>query len=77
MSGHRAALTDLLRPRLRPPGFNDAAFLRDFDALLDAAGVPRDAAPSVPDPAPSPTAISARYLGRRCSAGLATAKRRR
>jgi putative chitinase len=48
MQQHRKALADLLRPRLRPPGFNDAEFRRKFDRLLDAAGVPRDEDPIAP-----------------------------
>lgn len=42
MTQHRKALSDLLRPRLKPPGFGDAAFLREYDRILDEAGVPRD-----------------------------------
>ena len=42
MTRHRKALADLLRPRLKVPGFNDPAFLLQLDQLLDAAGVPRD-----------------------------------
>ena len=45
MTQHRKALADLLRPRLKPPGFGDDAFLDEFDRILDEAGVPRDAAP--------------------------------
>lgn len=39
----RAELADLLRPRLKSPGFNDSAFHREFDRLLDAGGMRRDA----------------------------------
>ncbi len=44
MTQHRAALSALLRPEFKPGGgFNKPGFLERFDALLDAAGVPRDA----------------------------------
>jgi hypothetical protein len=39
----RAELAGLLRPRLKPPGFNDSAFLREFDRILDVGGMRRDA----------------------------------
>jgi putative chitinase len=54
MQQHRAALSALLRPRLKPPGFNDPAFRRDFDAALTAAGVPMDAPPAPPPGAAEP-----------------------
>lgn len=53
MDQPRKALGDLLRPRLTPPGFNDPAFLAEFDRLLDAGGMRRDevaAAPIHPKP---------------------------
>ena len=43
MSQHRNALANLLRPQLKPPGFNDPALLKAFDALLDGIGVAPDA----------------------------------
>lgn len=52
MRQFRAELAALLRPRLKPPGFNDAAFLQQFDGILDAAGVAQDA--EVPSPVPPP-----------------------
>lgn len=42
MNQPRKELSDLLRPRLKPPGFNDAAFLGRYDAILDAGGMRRD-----------------------------------
>jgi lysozyme len=42
MPQHRKALTDLLRPRLAPPGFNAPGFLPALDRWFDAAGVPAD-----------------------------------
>lgn len=51
MKQPRKDLVDLLRPRLVDPGFNDGAFLKRFDEILDAGGMRRDAAA----PAPAPT----------------------
>jgi hypothetical protein len=50
MPQQRAALSALLRPEFKPGGgFNRPGFVARYDALLDAAGVPRDdAAPSLP-----------------------------
>jgi putative chitinase len=45
MPQHRAALAALLRPRLKPPGFSDSAFLRQFNGWCDTAGVPEDDVP--------------------------------
>jgi hypothetical protein len=42
MAQPRKALADLLRPRLKPPGFNDPEFLTAFDRLLDAGGMAQD-----------------------------------
>lgn len=42
MTQPRAALAELLRPRLKDPGFNDPAFLSNFDRILDAGGMRRD-----------------------------------
>lgn len=44
----RSELAQLLRPRLAPPGFNDPAFLKAFDAWCEKAGIPRDDAPAGP-----------------------------
>jgi len=67
MAQPRAALADLLRPEFKPGhGFNRAGFTERWNALLDAAGVPRDGeaatVPVSPSPAPqtppaAPTAI--------------------
>jgi putative chitinase len=43
MDQPRRALVDLLRPRLKPPAFNEHGFLERFDAILDAGGMRRDA----------------------------------
>lgn len=61
MSQPRAALADFLRPRLKPPGFNEPAFLATFDRLLDAGGMARDVEAPVAAPAPvtPPTAAPA------------------
>lgn len=55
--GHpRRQLADLLRPRLKPPGFDDPAFLAEFDRLLDQGGMTREhpppPAPALPTPVP-------------------------
>ena len=55
MDQPRAELADLLRPRLKPPGFNDDAFLADFDRILDAGGMRRDAEAATGPAAPSAT----------------------
>lgn len=60
---HRSALAALLRPRLKPPGFNDQAFLRQFDALLDAAGVAKDDVPVAPAPVIHPKPAEAALVG--------------
>lgn len=78
MRQFRAELAALLRPRLKSPGFNDAAFLRQFDGILDAAGVPRDAAapqtPPGPIASPRPsTALPAPVPGLTGKAGTLTA----
>lgn len=54
MAHPRKALADLLRPRLKPPGFNDPAFLAAFDALLDAGGMAQDDAAKGPAPGQKP-----------------------
>ena len=41
MTGFRKQLTDLIRPRLKSPGM-DQALVDAIDGILDAAGVPRD-----------------------------------
>lgn len=58
MLQHRAALSALLRPRLKLPGFNDDAFLAEYDRILDAGGMARDdeAATTPPAPVLAPTA---------------------
>lgn len=58
MPQFRRELSALLRPRLKPPGFNDAAFLREYDRILDAGGMARDgeAAEAPPAPVSAPTA---------------------
>jgi hypothetical protein len=59
MSQHRAALSALLRPEFKEGGgFNRPGFVDRYDALLDAAGVPRDDA----RPAPVPTVRRATKL---------------
>lgn len=63
MTQHRKALADLLRPRLKSPGFNDPAFLKAFDEVLDRAGVPRDSeAPAKPPSLGEPSWVT---VGRR------------
>jgi hypothetical protein len=42
MPQHRRALAELMRPRLRSPGFNDPIFLRSLNEWFEAAGVPVD-----------------------------------
>jgi hypothetical protein len=59
----RKELTDLLRPRLQPPGMTQE-LVDALDALLDRAGVPRDGtapapAPAAPAPAPAAPAPAA------------------
>jgi GH24 family phage-related lysozyme (muramidase) len=62
MAQPRKALADLLRPRLSPPGFNDPAFLAEFNRLLDAGGMARDdeaaAAPVPPQAAPAAASVA-------------------
>lgn len=62
MPQHRKALADLLRPEFKPGhGFNRPGFTPQYDAILDAAGVPRDgeavgapcAIPTVPSTVPT------------------------
>jgi lysozyme len=48
MTQHRKALADLLRPKLKRPGFNDPAFQREFDRILDEGGMPRDSEAPAP-----------------------------
>jgi putative chitinase len=51
MDQPRKELAALLRPRLKDPGFNEGAFLRRFDEVLDAGGMRRDSeAPPAPPP---------------------------
>lgn len=52
MTQHRKALADLLRPRLKDPGFSEPGFLPKLDAWFDAAGVPVDVE-AAPVPAPA------------------------
>jgi hypothetical protein len=56
MTNYRKQLIDLIRPELK--GVISQAFCDRFDAILDSAGVPRDAeqaaAPATPQPQPSP-----------------------
>jgi N-acetylmuramidase len=71
MADFRKELTDLLRPQLKPPGFTQD-LVDAIDALLDRAGVPRDAAPEpAPAPAPAPAPVPASApAGRLDVAGL-------
>jgi hypothetical protein len=55
VTDYRREIAELLRPRLRPPGFNDAEFRKAFFGLLTAAGVPED-----PEPARAPAPACAR-----------------
>jgi len=59
MDQPRTALAALLRPRLKPPAFNDAAFHAEFERLLDAGGMRRDeAAPTAIQPKPPEAAAA-------------------
>lgn len=62
MVQHRKALAALLRPRLKDPGFNDSAFLAEFDRILDAAGVPRDSGEAPPLPSAAASAAEPPWM---------------
>jgi putative chitinase len=70
MAQLRRELVDLLRPRLKPPGFNDSAFLRQVDLWFGRAGVPVDAEPEPAEIIPRALSLPHLFFSALRSTGL-------